>query len=95
MKKILIWLVASSANSEKVSLFVKGVLLGVVPFLVTLFGLAHINVGQSDLTAVIDGIAVVIQVGLGLVSAVMAVVGLVRKIWRTVQGENRALNELK
>ncbi len=95
MQKIITWLIVSSKDPQKVSLFIKGVLLGVLPTVVYFAGLAHLNVGQSDLKAVVEVLAQIIEVGLGLVSVVVALVGLVRKIWRTAQGENRALNDLE
>lgn len=91
MQKLLQWLIVSSANPSKLSATVKGLLLGVLPVVVYLTGLAHLNVGESDLKALIDGIATVVEVGLGLVSAVVFVIGLVRKIYRTLTGTNQAI----
>jgi hypothetical protein len=83
-EEVLRWLLQSSANPNEVSLTVKGLLIGVIPTLMTIFGLAHVNLGQDQLTAIANGIVAVIQAGLILVSAITTLYGLCRKAWITL-----------
>lgn len=84
------WVVVSSADPKEISLTIKGVLVGLVPYVMVLVGLAHLNVGQDQLTTLIDGIADVIQYLLALISVSMTVVGMARKIWLTIKVHQQA-----
>lgn len=67
---------ASSVNPEKLSLTIKGILVGLVPLIIVLTGL-----NQAELNEVIEGI---IQAVTGITTAiagVMTAYGLLRKIW--------------
>lgn len=79
------WIVISSQDPSEISLTIKGVLVGVIPYLMILIGLAHLNVGQDQLSTIVDGACTLIQDALMLVSAVMTVYGLVRKVWTTIK----------
>jgi hypothetical protein len=79
------WIVVSSANPEEISLTIKGVIVGFVPTAMVLIGLAHLNVGQDQLNAIIDGGATVLQDALMLVSAGMTLWGMARKVWITIK----------
>jgi hypothetical protein len=79
------WIVVSSADPQEISLSIKGVLVGLVPYVIAISGLAHLNVGQDQMTGLIDGVANVIQYALALVSGVMMVWGMARKIWLTIK----------
>jgi uncharacterized membrane protein (GlpM family) len=85
------WLVKSSADSEKLSLTIKGTLLGIVPVAIYLFGAFNIEVASDQLTSAIDGIVVLIGVFAGIVSAVQIAVGVIRKIWTTFEGTNSVI----
>lgn len=85
------WIVTSSADANKTSLTVKGFLVGIIPAAMILLHIANINVGQEQLTGFIDAFSVVIQDALTLISAVMFLWGLIRKLSRTVDGTNAAL----
>ena len=63
----------SSADPAEISLSIKGVLVGVVPYLMFAIGLAHLNVGQDQLNAIIDGGVTVLQDALMLVSTCIEV----------------------
>lgn len=84
MEKIWNWLVVSSADPNAYSLTIKGTLLGIATVLTMLAGFGHIQLG--DLTPLVDGIVQAVQAFLALVSSVVFVVGLVRKIYRTANG---------
>src|SRR5690242_12220385 len=79
------WVVVSSANPQEISLTIKGVLVGLVPYGIALIGLTHVSVGADQLNTFIDGIATLVQDLLGIVSVSMAIVGLCRKIWLTIK----------
>lgn len=90
MKTFIIWLLVSSKDPNKLSLFVKGFLGTVVTVLTMVFGLANVQVG--DLTPIVDSIVSVVQAIAVLISAVVALVGLVRKVIATIKGQHAGLN---
>lgn len=92
MKKIINWLVISSADPEKLSLTVKGFLVGIIPIVSFVLHFSKINLGDETLTSLIDSIVVLIQAALGIVAGIVFVVGLVRKIVATIQGTHAGLN---
>jgi hypothetical protein len=79
------WIVVSSNNPQEISLTIKGVLVGLVPYVMVFIGLAHLNVGQDQLTGIIDGGATVLQDVLMLISAAMTFWGMARKVWITIK----------
>lgn len=88
LKKIWNWVIYSSANAEEISLTVKGVLLGIVPAVIILGNLAHVTFTSDQLTHIIDGIVAAIgAIGL-IVSAIMTLYGLLRKLATTSLGTN-------
>ena|ERR1035437_6063922 len=97
MKQILLnaweWLVKSSANPEAVSLTVKGILLGVIPVVLTLAGFVHLTLTDNVLTDTVASIANLIDVVLTLVAGGLTVYGLFRKIVLTVEGKNQVINQ--
>jgi len=76
MNKIL----ASSVNPEKLSLTVKGFIVSVVPILIAVVGLTHLNLGASDITALGDGIIVFVDLVAKIIAAAMVIYGIIRKI---------------
>lgn len=88
IKRILAWLFMSSQDPKKVSATVKGLLLGGVTVATFLLGLQDVVVAQSLWTAFIDQTVDVIQIGLMLVSSLMTLFGLFRKIIITITGEH-------
>lgn len=88
LKRVLEWLVKSSADASKWSLTVKAVLYGLIPVAVHFLGLANIQIGSDALTQVVDSIAQFIVVIGGVITGSVAAVGLIRKIWTTLAGEN-------
>lgn len=70
----------SSADPEKLSLTVKGFLVGLIPVALLIAQTQHWNLGQDDLNAFVDSLSgTIILIG-GAVSGVMAFIGIVRKI---------------
>lgn len=80
------WLVRSSADPARWSLTIKGVLLGIVPVVMAVAGLANLDIGSDKVSAIIDGIASLVQVVLALVAMVMTAYGIVRKLYNTIMG---------
>jgi len=71
----------SSANGEKLSLTVKGLLLGAVPIVVSIIRLtAGVDIPESELNELINNIALFVQQATILISLGTVVVGLVRKV---------------
>jgi hypothetical protein len=81
IKKILNWIWYSSADPAKVSLTMKSFLLGLVPLVISIAGIAHLNLDQETVTMVFESVVVVVQSVLTIISAVGFVIGLIRKIF--------------
>ncbi len=83
LNNIAQWVVVSSTDPSKVSLTIKGILVGTIPTIMFMLGLIHLNVGQEDLNVLIDSIAAIVQLVLSLIAVVMTTVGLIRKLINT------------
>lgn len=84
MKELIHWLITSSANPEKVGLTVKGLLLGVVPVISmvapVLCALVKVCIDLALVNPFIDGVVGLVVAGCGVISAVMVILGLIRKV---------------
>jgi hypothetical protein len=81
LKNLIAWVVTSSADPSEVSLTVKGALIAVIPTLMAVAGVAHINLGDGSLlTSFVDALAQFIQIALTLVATAIAVCGAARKV---------------
>lgn len=69
-------LLASSINPEQLSLTIKGILIGLFPLILFFFP----DIAQAELQAVVDGILSVIIVATAALSAIVTLIGAVRKI---------------
>ena len=67
----------SSQNPATLSLTVKGILVGLVPLALLLFGG---NITEGDANEVINGVIGVITAVSGAVAAIITVLGAVRKV---------------
>lgn len=65
---------SSSADSSNISLTVKGVGIGLIPIVLFIAGMFGFSFVEADLVELVNSLAV-------LVSAVMVVVGVARKIY--------------
>lgn len=81
LDNLIHWVVASSANPNAVSLTVRGALLGSIPAIMYVVGVAHLNLGQDQITAVFDAVAGFLQALLTVVAMGLTLYGAVRKIW--------------
>lgn len=94
MKLFFEWLVKSSADSSRIALSVKGFLLLLLPFVISLSGLTSLNIpNQETLASIIDMIATAIQVVFTIIGSIAAFYGIVRKILTTWQNTNQVLIE--
>ena len=91
LKKAWDWVVKSSVNANQLSLTVKAFLYGIIPGILFLANLAHVQIGSAELTSIVDGIVQVIVTLGGFISALVFVVGLVRKIVFTITGDNEVV----
>lgn len=89
--KIWQWLVYSSENADQYSRTIKG-LAKFIPSAVILFGLLHVNVSQSELLAVVDGIAVFVSAAAATISALEVLFGAIRKVYRTATQTNAVVS---
>lgn len=86
MKKFFTWFITSSANPDAVSLSIKGVLVGVVALVVQWAPvacgiIAALCVDTSQLSPLVEAITTVIKAALELVSGLMVIYGILRKIY--------------
>ena len=71
---------ASSANPEKLSLTIRGILVGLVPIVLLVSGAMNIQMAQVELTELIDSVVRVVITITAALSAVMTAYGFIRKI---------------
>ena len=76
MTKLMGWLIQSSADPDKVALTVKGILTGFIPLIFMVLQI----VGHPLPNATLDDLIVKVS---AVVSVVLTLVGLVRKIYLT------------
>jgi hypothetical protein len=82
------WVVYSSADPQRYSLFLKGTLVTIATYVTVIAGFAHITVPSDLITQIIDHIVLIVQDTLMLVSVIVATIGLVRKVAKTYAGTN-------
>lgn len=83
----------SSANAQEYSLTVKAILTGTVTWLSIVLGAGHIALPWDLVTQIVDSTVQLVQNLLVVVSTVTALAGLVRKLWKTIQGTNAVLKQ--
>lgn len=94
-KKVIAWLVFSSANIEKISLTIKSLLYALIPATLLALGAYKIKIDSVYLTAIIDQIIGVIIIFGTMITAISAGFGALRKIYTTATGTNAVLNSFK
>lgn len=100
MKSIINALWYSSKDPKRVSLSVRAFLIFLIPVAMQALGLAcqfgyQCNFESSQLTELVNIIADAVFYGLSLVGALGTVYGLLRKIVRTLMGNNLSLQNPK
>lgn len=89
--KIYEWIVWSSTNAEKWSLTAKAFVGGTA--LLGLLSMFGIVLPTDDISSLVDQIVLVLQAIATASTAVVTAYGLLRKIVKTVKGENDLLNK--
>ena len=87
LKKIWNWFVVSSADPSKVSLTVKGVLVGIIPILVSILPIFGLKLDATTLGDVAGSIESIINAVLTIVALALGIVGFVRKVYNTLGGK--------
>ena len=72
-------LLKSSANADKLSLTVKGILMGLVPIIILVLGVIGIKIGTEELTGLITQIT-------AIVAGAVALYGMLRKFYFAIKG---------
>lgn len=93
-KKAFYWIILSSENAQNLSLTVKAFLTGIIPVAMFLANTTHVKFDSNTLTAIIDGIASVITYLGGLITALVFLYGLFRKIVNTANGNNDVILQI-
>lgn len=94
IKKIGLWLVRSSQNPVKYSLFVKSAGVALITLITVVAGVANIQLPSEDLTNLVDSVATFVQTAFLCISAATGTWGLLRKVYKTIVGSNAVLNNL-
>jgi len=84
LNRVLEWILVSAADPNEVSLTIRGLLIAVVPSILFALGLAHVNLGQEQLTGIIDATVAFIGAALQAIGYAIALWGVIRKAWYTV-----------
>ena len=69
-----------SVNPQNVAMTVKGFLVGIILVVVIVSGLAHLNLGQDQITQFVDALIGLVSSLSAVASAAMIVFGVARKI---------------
>jgi len=88
--KIIDWFIWSSKNADKISLTLKAILTGSV--VISIFELLKISMPVDNFTDIIDQSVTIIQEAGVIVTSLVTVYGLVRKLVTTFKGTNDLLN---
>jgi len=91
LKKAWEWLVKSSANANELSLTVKAFLYGLIPMVVAMSGIMHVQLNSNMLTELVDALGQVIVVVGGIVTGLTFLIALLRKIITTITGKNEVV----
>ena len=85
------WIINSSKDPNKTSLFVQGLVGTIISVLVTIATVSgYHNLPVNDLNILAQEIAGFVGIVSTCISAAFSIFGLVRKIYRTIKGTNRS-----
>lgn len=79
-KKIVLWFVQSSENPSQMALTLKGIIITIIPWIITALGIFHVSVNSTDVANIGNSIITLVQATLTAVGAGIAVYGFIRKI---------------
>lgn len=80
MKNIIDWFVKSSADPTRLSLTVKGILIGVIPVVLMVAPILGLNLEEGSLKDLVNAIDQAFIALFGLAAAITTLYGLSRKI---------------
>lgn len=83
LKNVWAWLVNSSVDPNKTALTVKGFLTTVGSIVILISPLVHLQIGNDEITAVIDGITQLVILMLTVISSVITLMAFGRKLYLT------------
>lgn len=92
LNRIWAWLLLSSSDPNKVSLTIKGALVGLLTAITMVAGVANIQLPSEALTQSVDGIIAFVQTSLLWVSSAVTAWGAIRKVWTSISGDNKVIN---
>ena len=84
LSKVLHWIIVSSADPNEVSLTLKGLFLTAIPSIMFAVGIAHLNLGQDQVTGIFDSATAFVQTSLAVVGTAITLYGAVRKAYYTM-----------
>jgi hypothetical protein len=88
LNNVLNCIITSSSDPNEVSLTIKSLLITAVPSIMFALGIAHVNLGQDQSTAIIDAFITFVQAVLTVVGALITLCGAFRKAWNTMFSSN-------
>lgn len=97
MKKIINLIIWSSENPDKVSLTIKGLVVGAVPYIMYASDIACTlqdycwAVEPSTVRVLAEDLASAVAFVLTAIAAAMTAYGAGRKVFRTITGQNKAI----
>jgi hypothetical protein len=84
-RNIVAWITASSANPSEVSLTLKGLLIGAIPAILTISGIANLNLDNATLTSFFDAVVSFVNALLIIVATAMTLWGAIRKVYYAIK----------
>ena len=97
LKKIFTWIIASSADPKKVSLSVKAILLGVIPYTLHAISIACgvgwvcLDIDGPTLNSMVEIATQLVFYIFSIIAIVGSVYGVTRKLILTIKGQNKAI----
>lgn len=97
MKALFTWLLKSSKDPQKVSLTVKMAIIAAIPWVLQgigitcSFGQVCLNIDATELQELAVHASNIVLAVLLIVGNVGAIYGFLRKLWRTINGQNEVL----
>lgn len=82
-KKIIAWIVQSSEDPSQISLTLKGIIVTIIPWIVTITGVFHLLLSSAELSGIGAQIVILVQSGLSTIGTGIFLYGLIRKLINT------------
>lgn len=92
IKLAWLWLVRSSADPKKASLFVRASLTTVASALLFAADFLNLNISNEEINTIVNSITDLVFAGLTFFGTILVFVGFVRKVALTATGQNKVVN---